>query len=65
MFDFNELCKELQEKYEFLIDLIQKNINDIWKDSIAEEEKSKNLPFKEIVYKSDYSKLGNINNNFI
>lgn len=58
MLDFNELCKELQNKYESLIDLIHTHIYDIWKEEITDKDKSINTTHKEIIYKSDYSKLG-------
>ncbi len=53
------MCKELQFSYETLIDLIQRNINEIWKDTVLEEENSKKAIFKEFVYKPDFTKLGN------
>ena len=59
LFNYNEICKELQFSYETLIDLIQININEIWKDIVSEEENSKKATFKEFVYKPDLTKLGN------
>jgi hypothetical protein len=53
------MCKDLQVSYEALIDLIQRNINEIWKDMISEEENSKKATFNEFVYKPDFTKLGN------
>ena len=47
MFGFNELCTELQNTYETIIDLIINTSSEIWNNS--EEE---------CLYKTSYAKLG-------
>ena len=60
IFGFNELCTELQDSYESLIDLIQKTLPEIWINNTEEETKKFTIANKEILHKTDYTKLGSL-----
>jgi hypothetical protein len=63
----NELCIDLQTKYEILMDSIDKNISNIWdydKKSLN-ESRNINYSFNSNNISTDLSKLGEKNSFFI
>lgn len=66
LFNLNELCVELQNKYEELVDLIEKYTNDIWNyPSNNETEQSTRVYYGiqsglSTAVPTDFSKLGKI-----
>ena len=57
----NELCVQIQNKYEFLMDLIEKHINTIWDYDMSTDSNNNNYSFMSSSTRNntDYSKLGN------
>lgn len=64
LFNMNDLCVQIQTKYEVLMDLIEKNINLIWDYDLSENGSDQGNSFinqSSTKCHTDFSKLGKIN----
>jgi len=45
LYNMNDLCHELQKRYEIIMDLLEKSVNEIWNYPTAADEANKNNSF--------------------
>jgi hypothetical protein len=58
LFNMNDLCIQIQTNYEKLMDLIEKNINQIWDYEYSTDNNSLQNSFTVTKCQTDFSKLG-------